>query len=519
MPGRDECGGRRTGGQPGGTARDLECPPPAVVLRAQLLGRGYRTDEVDAVVAQLVAELPEACPLARVIDLAELVSGGEDPAEALRRLAENAGREVKNWFAEGHDRREILEVAALGFLEGTDVRSFETLLGTLQQSAAKRLATSAEQARALWKDDSLFADRGTRADGNGLIGIREVSSRSGPTKAMVFRDEAYGRFVLEELWRTRSVAFWDAIREWLDGIAAGGVSDRVARGLAHLACTDFDEVVGSYLDPWSWGRVGWSGQVTATYVLWHMCHLRGLSPAALHTAVRWANGQDVDRRTTALLAFAGNLGVCYPTDAANRLWQLTTQSDDLRGAGCIALGCLFATLVDEAPDDAKVVLNLLDRKMESLGDGAGRGRTRAGDLARLRGVTMTAALAVVSTNSVRTQRSALFEHIDAHPDRLGLVARVCAGLFRYRPLRRQALIGFRRGLHALRDLSDDPPAEARALGAALAAATPPHERETLRAEFARLDEELRRGKQESVADVLLAYLDAISGPIDTGGEN
>jgi hypothetical protein len=494
-------------------------PPAAAVLRSQLIGRGYPRDAVDHVVARLLAQLPDTCPLARLIDLAELIGDGMEPEEAQRHWDRNAGREVQSWFAETPSHREIVEVAALGFLEGTDVRSFETLLGGLQQATVKRMAVPAKRARAIWQDENLFADRSTRADGAGLIGVEDRASHSGTTRTVVFKDQAYGRFVLDQLWRSRSTAFWDAIREWLDGIVARGVNISVAHGLAKLACASFDEVERSYLDPWSWGRAGWSGQVTSTYVLWYLCQLEELAPAALHTAVRWANGSDMDRRWTALVAFAGDLGICYPTDAANRLWQLTAQSNDLSAAGCTALGCLFATLVDESPDHASVVLNLLDRKMERFGTGHGGRRVYADNLVRMRSLTMSASLAVVAASSVRTRRSALFEYLPTHRDRLALTARICAGILRYRPLRRQALIALRRGLYALRDISDDPHAEARAFGAALSDALPPAERTPLRTDFSRIDEHLRRGKRESPAEVLLACLEAISANTDTGGKS
>jgi hypothetical protein len=493
-------------------------PPAAAVLRAQLTGRGYRQDAIEDLVARLIAELPDTCPLTRLVDLAVLVvDKGMEPAEALQHWTKTAGREVQTWFAETPSHREVVEVAALGFLEGTDVRSFETLLSGLQKAMVKRMAVPAKKARAIWQDENLFADRSARAAGAGLIEVEDRESHTGPTRAVVFKDKAYGRFVLDQLWRSRSTAFWDAIREWLDEIVAGGVSVSVAQGLAKLACASFEEVERSYLDPWSWGRVGWSGQVTSTYVLWYLCQLDGLAAAALHTAVRWANGSDVDRRWTALVAFAGDLGVCYPTEAANRLWQLTAQSNDLSAAGCTALGCLFATLVDESPDNANVVLNLLSRKMERFGTGHGGGRMQANALMRMRSLTMAASLAVVSASSARTRRSALFEYLPAHRDRLPLAARICAGVFRFRPFRRQALISLRRGLHALRDISEDPHAQARAFGAALSDALPPEERAPLRTDFTRIDEQLRRGKRDSPAEVLLACLEAISTSVNTGG--
>lgn len=492
---------------------DWACPPASEVLRAQLIGRGYLREAVDETVCALVAELPNDCPLERLINLAELVGDGTQPTEALKQLDENAGREVRRWFAEQPSIWEIVEVTALCFLEGTDVRTFEMLLEALRNAIGAQL--SAKQVKAARRDDRPFADRSARVDRDGLIGVKDVQLGAGTSRVMVFKDEAYLRFVLEQLWQTRSIAFWDAVRDWLDAIVVRGDSLRVASGLAWLACTSFDEVERSYLDPWSWGRIGWNGQVTAMYVLWYLCHREALAPVALQTTVGWANGRDIDRRWTALIAFAGDLGVSYPTDAANRIWQLTTQSDLLRGPGCNALACLFATLAEEAPEDATVVLRLLDRKMTKFGTGSGSMRMQANDLMRIRELTMTAALAVISIAAIRTRRSTIFEYLQDirvrdNGDGLILAARIWAGVTCYRPFRREALIALRRGLHTLRDISDDPLVDARAFGTALSEAMPPHEREPFKRDFTTIDNQLRRGKKESPADVLLVCMEAIS---------
>jgi hypothetical protein len=488
-----------------------ERAPDHAVLQAQLLGLGYLAAGVDEVVDQLVTDLPQECPLARLVDLAELVGGeGVCPAEALARLGEKAGREVPSWFGRSPSLHEVLEVTALCFLEGVDLRTFEMLLGRLQGTAAARLPGQA--AKALRKSVDPLGDRCGRVDGHDLIAMRDIRDGARISQVLVFREEAYRGAVLEQLWRSRPAKFWDSVAEWLDGVVADcDALLPVARGLAQFARVNYDEVEHLYLNRWSWGELGPRGKITAVYALWFASHIDQLAPPTLRTAVRWAADRDVDRRWTALVAFAGDLGVCYPTDAANRIWQLTAQSNDLCAEGCRALACLFATLADETPEAAHVVLTLLDLKTTKFGSSAtSQSRMHASDLQRIRGLTMSAALAVLSASSTHTNRSAVFEYLHCCPDRTSLVTRIWAALLTFRPLRRDALVTLHRGLHQLRDISDEPLAAAAEIGAALSAALPVSERTAFADDFRVVDRQLRRGSTETPAEILLACLDAMT---------
>jgi hypothetical protein len=214
--------------------------------------------------------------------------------------------------------------------------------------------------------------------------------------------------------------------------------------------------------------------------------------------------------------------VCFPSDATNKLWQLISHKVALWPAGCTALACLFATLNDEN-GDAGTVLTLLDIKMSTFGTGtgnAGKGPMPARQLQRMRELTMRACLTVFAFDGFRTGRPAVFEYLDRHagtPQRLAVIARIWAGVIVYRPLRWEAFRELRRGLHALRDISEDPTDVARAFGAALAEALPPGERRQFKDDFMWVDERMRQGQKEPPAEVLLACLDAISPKTHRGG--
>jgi hypothetical protein len=474
-------------------------PPAGDLLRAHLTGRGYASDDLDSVVEQLVAAVPADCPLTRLVRLADLISAGASLPEALEVLKHESGQAVLRWFGEPHTRREIAEVTALAFQAGINERAFESRLARLEELIEEYTPGRVRRRTA---PDEFIGGRGW-ADGDGLIGIFAPPT-VGAARVVVFKEAAYQQFVITRLWDTCEVWFWDAVRDWLYETVSEEASLEVASGLAWLACASLDEVQTSFLQPWAHGQLGWHGQVTATYVLWYMCRDGTTAPLALDTTIRWANATDIDVRSTAVLALTGELGVSYPHETVRRLWQLIAQSHDLRDTACTALGRLFAVLVDQT-QDAGIVLAMLDERRERFS-----GRHPKPDMRR---VTMVAVLATVTVRSYRTGRPAIVEYIHFQPDRLDVVAHLWADLIRHRPLRRRGLIALWQALHALRDISVDPCADARALGLALLGALPANEHASFVDGFARLDRQLRRDRDDSPTDVLLACLDAISNAI------
>ncbi|WP_422772308.1 hypothetical protein ACN28C_04430 [Plantactinospora sp. WMMC1484] len=497
-----------------------EQPDSELVLRAQLSD----CDDTDAVVHDVMATLGDDRSLNNLVAMARMIRDEHlSSAEALKKLDESVGRRVLEWFAGRPGHRDIIATAALCFLEGTDVRTYETLLERLHEVVADRVTDGRAKAEIRKEDADIFGERESRLHGTGLLEVRTVPWLGATIQIIAFKDEGYRRHVLAELWRTQTIHFWDAIREWLtEAIGQDEESHTaVASGLAWLACSSVNEVLRCYVEPWGAGSEEWPGQVTATYVLWYMCHREGLQSIALHTAVAWSRSQDAHRKWTAVVAFGGELGVFFPSEAVNRLWQLMSQNTNLWPAGCAAIASLFATLSDDDDGDPATVLNLLDKKMTDFGTGAGpkdrRGPVPTAQLMRLRNLTMAAALAVVAARSIRSDRPAVMEYLDTNPERLRVIARIWAGVIRFRPLRWEALYALRQGLHALRDISSEPTVRARDFGTALAESLPPVERHMFHNAFMQVDEQARKGRKEPLAEVLVACLDAIARKIHFGG--
>jgi hypothetical protein len=484
-------------------------PATGAVLRSQLLGLGYAEQAVDGLVAQLVEGLPEECPLARLVELAELVADGVAPADAVARVATNLAQDVAAWFAEDRTLHEIVEVLALCFVDRPDVRTFEKLVERLRDAVAGRLSKS--RAKQLRQSVDPLADRGRWIDGHDLLGMREISRGPRSSSVVAFREPSCRGAVLRHLWRTQSSALWDAVAEWIDGLVVGGGEVGVARGLAELARIDYDEVERVYLERWSWGELALRGQTAAVLTYGCCCSPdNGLATVVLETVVRWAGEQDIDRRWTALVTLAGDLGICFPEIATNRIWQLISQSDDLSSSGAVALASLFATLVDASPDDAAIVLTLLERKVEKYGGGRVHQQMRAYELSRIRNLVMSATLAVLSAPGRTTGGSAVFEYLHRLPDKRPGVAALISELIRFRPYRRAALTALHRGLHSLRHISDEPRAEAGDFGASLSDAMSVEERREFTKDFTSIDRQLRAGTEDSPADVLIACLDALT---------
>ncbi|WP_426509644.1 hypothetical protein ACPPVO_02260 [Dactylosporangium sp. McL0621] len=498
------------------------CPPVAEVLRAHLAGH----PDLEQIVAAVLASLPEDASPAKVAALAARIRDeGLTVDEALRKQDESAQRQVREWFAGGPSQRELHAVTAACFLAGTDVRTYETLLELLHEIMAQRVEGRTARAELRRRDASIFGEREARLHDTSLIVMSDVPWRGGTIQRIEFKEPAYRRYVLAVLWRSQTIHFWNAVREWLDAAVATDAGDvtAISSGLAWLACCSVDEVQRSYLDRWSTGAIGLPGQIMTAYVLWLLCHRDGLEPVALETAVRWAQDKVAARRWTAAVALGGELGMYFPSDAVNRLWQLGSQTRDdvLFTVSCIAMANLFTTLRDDEHGDPSIVLGLLEKKMASFGTGDGRrpgkGPMPWTQLVHLRDLTMLMTLSVVRTRSFRTARPAIAEYLYTDQDRMEQIARIWAGVLVYRPLRWEAFAALRAALHALPDISKEPSETARAFGRALAAALPTSEREAFQDTFIRVDERIRKGRREPLAEVLVACLEAIAVKIRPEG--
>jgi hypothetical protein len=451
---------------------------------------------VEQLIDAVSGDLPDSCRLADIVEVARRIASDEDPRTALSYFDASSKEYVRDWFDNGgkrRTRREVLEVTALAFLAGSTVRSFEPLLTRLEGKLAfcMPVGTSPQDSPEL--EETLPYRRQALVVDGGLID--RVVSDGVTQDELVFKVASYHRHVLMELCTRVDFAFWDALREWLDELVQDKHGVRIAFGLATLAETAFDEV-SRVLEPWSDGVRGWLAQSAASYVLWLMSYNDALAPMALETATRWITRGSPAQRWTAAVIFSGELGVRYPHDAANRLWQLVTQSHTASGDVFLALGELFATLSSET-QDAEIVVTMLHGKLT---------RFDVPDAnIHLRTVTISSVLAVLSAHT-RAGRSAVFAFMCEFPNKIDILARFWVAALRHRPSRLRAIVALRDGLNDLQTLSAEPVEKARLLGEALANALLPGERESLRTDFVNVQVRHRKVASPLVEDLLTALV-------------
>lgn len=401
------------------------------VLRARMTTPLSRA-QADALAGSL------ACSTAirDVVELAGRLDAGESVDSAVGHFDLTAMKAVTTWFDEKPSRRAILEVTTLAFAAGTDERDFEATLTTLEGHLGKHLPQPVPT------DDvpaevSLPQRRHSLIGPGSLIVRQTVNSDLGSRGELAFVAPAYHRHVLRTLWERMEVGFWDAVRAWLDDRVVRD-SWRVTGGLARLAEFAMGEV-HDVLEPWARGARGMEGQRAVILVLSTMAYRDELAPAALRIARRWINGLDVASQWTAALAFSADLGVRYPLEAVNRLWQLCAKAPVGKENATVALAKLFVTLTRDT-SDAGIVLRTLTAKL-------GRFDRPGGNVA-LRSVAVSATLAVLSARDSHDGRRAFSLCLERDPGRIDEVARLWVTVLRHRPTRRRALV-------ALRDALDD----------------------------------------------------------------
>ncbi|GLZ12592.1 hypothetical protein Acsp04_28270 [Actinomadura sp. NBRC 104425] len=483
-----------------------ERPDPARALRAHL--DGAATDEV---IAEIVAALPADHAMSDLVAVARRVAVDRaSPRDAVAAVFDQSERRaVEEWFDGAPTLEEILDITTLAFASQLGVRDFEGERARLQDLLAATRPRHYPQEPAGVQDGGAAAEPppavpAVRSRGDRLLKhalIKKVDVVDGVRrKSVAFREQGYRRLVLERLSDECGVEFWDAVRLWLhQAVKDDAWRLRIASGLALLAHSHFDEVEQSYLDPWSSGRAGVKGRDAAAATLWFMCLDEELRPIALRTAVRWASYGSREARRTAIVAFVGELGMRYPTEASRRLWQLVEQPGDLSALAADAFGDLFAGLV--ARDGGRQVVNRLSGRVD------GRGDTRKDR----RRTYLRAALAVVSARDPGTGRPAIVRYIRDRPEETPVVARMWAALLRHRPVRARALTALHDGLDALEPLASsaaEASGLARCLGVGLRAALPEPERAALARDLARrVRNRGRVNRSAALVQILIRTLD------------
>jgi hypothetical protein len=507
-------------------------PDAADALRAHL----GAADVADDVVAMVSEALGMDYPLASIDRIARRIAAGDDVAALLDEFQGSGRRTVEDWLRKVDAAiPAVLEVAALAFVLGVSERVFEDEVASLK----RRLAEFAPDLGAESKEVKAEIDlrfrqlRRLRTD-HPMLTVRQVpvvnSSGSIAVRHVLFRAPEYRRHVVAELWDSLDREFWSGMRGWLHGIARGDgypagrhaqLMNSAATGLSLLGLVAPDEIIDSYLTPWTAEDAGLSEQTMAVYVVWRMSMLDQLSALALRIAILWAGQGQKTQRNLAAFAFSGELGARYPVEATKRLSQLADQRALLV---TMAFAQLFATLAEQG-GDAVVVLRELRRRMVSKQD------RPSADL------VVSTVTELLSVRDVRSGRPAIAVFLIANPEHAAVIGPLWARALYLRPWRDRAVeamlatveaVAHRTvGANAKRLSDSDGERLARSLGAAIGKALPELERALLRNEvMRRVDKErLRKARERKTRDdtadsspsadsdyLLAALLNAIVNP-------
>ncbi|MDL4815149.1 hypothetical protein [Actinomadura opuntiae] len=466
-------------------------------------------------VAEVTELMPADAPMSDVVEVAHRIVQGDAPIDAVAAVLDQLERStVRDWFDREPSREQILDITTMAFATGSNMRDFEScrsaleteLAGTLPPPAAASPASNAGSpppdaapAPAPVVPDAIDQARRDRLLDHELIRPERVTVDGMPRRILVFREDRYRRYVLEELSDRFGIDFWNAVRAWLHGaVTRLRLQLALASGLALLAHSAFDEIEESYLLPWARGGAGWAGRSAAACTLWFMCLDEELAPIALRTADHWVGRGSSEMRLTGIIAFTGELGVRYPTEAPRRLWQLVRQRNDLSGIAAAAFGDLFANLVSRDGGGRQVVHHLSAQVNRLSPFGKDRVLYRE---------SLRAALSVVRARVPGTGRPAIIQYLCDRPDEIPIVARMWAPLLRNRPFRHDALSALHRGLRDMGEMTSSAPEHARRFGNALGDCLSGQESELLARDFAKRTRNSKQAdRSPALAQILIAAL-------------
>jgi hypothetical protein len=477
-------------------------PHAADALRAHL----GATQVADDVVRKVADALGTDYSLAGIGAIARRILAGEDIGQLLDDLHGGDQQTVADWL-EDVDAAipAVLEVATLAFVLGVSERLFEDEVADLKlrlADFAPELEVGSKEAKA--EIDLRFRQLRKQRAGHKLITVTQVSvvrnSGSIAVRHVEFREPGYRQYVIAELWNSLGREFWSGMRHWLHGIAAAEQHDvlryadlmnSAAIGLALLALVAPDEVIESYLLPWTDEDSSVSEQTTAVYVVWRMSMLDQVAPLALRLAILWAGQGARTQRRLAAYAFSGELGGRYPIEATKRLGQLADQKEPMV---TLAFARLFATLATQG-GDAVVVLRDLRRRMANKTD------RRSADL------VLETIVELLLVRDFRSGRPAVAVFLKDNPGLAADVGPLWARALYMRPWRDRAIKALVTTVGAIArptvgvKARPQPDAAAddlaRSLGVAIGKELPALERAPLRYEITRWAEEERRRDKRS----------------------
>ncbi|MGI5166573.1 hypothetical protein ACQEU3_19680 [Spirillospora sp. CA-253888] len=493
------------------TAR-IEWSPPEgaeAVVRAHADGA-----LADADIAKVVEALPEDTTMACLVEVTDLLVRGRSPEEAISSVLREAAKEqVHDWFEQGPTREQVLDVTVPAFLPGLSERLFgecrELLRVALAELVPEESAQEADPAdRPPRPALEPFPQVRGRQLGNPLIRIRRVVVDGRPRRLIELREPEAQHFVFAEMAERFDEYFWDAVRIWLESVVTRSeFSLYIAAGLARLAGSSFDEVEGSYLNPWSVaagkGEPARSHarqkRLTTVHVLWFMCFDEDLAPVALRVAAGWAaQGGTAGQKYNAIIAFSGVLGRLYPIEAVKNLWRLACNRGAVLGPLAIeAFGGLF--LSQEDADGRVRVLRFLENKIRKLRGVPTKIETY--------GVALRAVLAVYLTEDPQGRPLAA-RLLCERSDLAGTIGYTWSVLLVNRPVRHSALAALHANLDALRHHTAEPELVAQRLGDVLGSLLTKDQQDELADDF-RAFAERPANRRNGTAPVAAALFAAI----------
>lgn len=467
-----------------------QLPDPELALRAHM------TTVLTAEKLEVLHEtLESATRIGDVVELARRLDKGERPEEATSHFDETAFNEVVKWFESQPNQRQILEVVTLAFGRDVSERAFDERVNSLEDHFQPDLAAEADATGDVSSQILPQIRHALTAPGS-LITRATVTDDLGSHIELKFAAPGYRRHVVRMLWeRYDSRTLWSTVRSWLDELAFNG-EEFIATGLTVLSEFAMGEVL-ELIEPWSRGSRGIGSQLVSIYVLIYMAQYDVTASDALQIASRWINSGDHAQRWTAANALSSYLGIRYPHEAGNRLWQLCVEDHE----ATLALADLFVFLTRET-SQAAIVLTLVAAKLKRF--------ARPGAAIGMRVIAVTAALAVLSAHDQSTERRSIVVFLQHNPDRMDLVARVWRAVLDNRPTRSDALRLF---VEIAGDLVDHQEKPAQFVGDLAKAISSPYtdeEIELLRTDF--VNTNLRRGdvKNDAVTALLKILLQHIS---------
>jgi hypothetical protein len=346
---------------PAGLVAEWAAPDPVELFSSELVRKGVRIADP----AELATLRDGAAKLPTPRDVVAFAArAGDGPAMAFAALEDHERDRVTGWFEEKPTPEELLCVAALAFAHGLPVRTFEAHLARLTE-IVRAHAPGPRDADADWLTRQRWADwaiRPTRTEWTAGPGLATVTTRIPPAPGefgveprLVFRADRARAWVIAELHRRYGHDLWAPLREWIGELACRRdpeLNVQLGLGVALLARPGLQEVRAEFLDPWSNGLA--AERATAAYVLSWLCVDDALAPIALRIALGWTRA-GARKSMTAAIAFGGELGLRYESEALRWLWHLSTRAESVRRVARAMLAGLFAAGAEESRDTANLL--------------------------------------------------------------------------------------------------------------------------------------------------------------------